>query len=81
MADQAILDAIETGELILQVDTARAAGDPFKLPAARAGASTTTTVSVAAFSPLTPGASYQFWVVGVNSRGEGPASNKITFTA
>ncbi len=46
-----------------------------------AGVSATTTVSVVAFSPLTPGANYQFWVVGVNSRGEGPPSNKVSFTA
>ena len=33
MADQATLDAIETGELILQVDGTRGAADPFKRPA------------------------------------------------
>ena len=33
MADQATLDAIETGELIIQVDTGRPVGDPFKLVA------------------------------------------------
>ena len=32
MSDQASLETIETLELILAVDTARAAGDPFKLP-------------------------------------------------
>jgi hypothetical protein len=32
-------------------------------------------------TPLTPDVSYQVWVVGVNSRGEGLESNKITFTA
>ncbi len=46
-----------------------------------AGVSSTTSVSVVGISPLTPGVSYQAWVVGVNSRGEGPESNKITFTA
>jgi hypothetical protein len=46
-----------------------------------AGVSAANIVSVVDFSPLTPGASYQLWVVGVNSRGEGPASNKISFTA
>src|SRR2546421_8493791 len=34
MADQATLDAIETAELIVSVDTLRAIGDPFKLPPA-----------------------------------------------
>jgi hypothetical protein len=48
---------------------------------AEAGVSAATTVSVVDFSPLTAGATYQLWVVGVNSRGEGPESNKITFTA
>ena len=46
----------------------------------RAGVSTTPTVSVVGIAPLTPGVSYTVWVVGVNSRGEGPESNKITFT-
>ena len=46
-----------------------------------AGVSSTPTVSVVGISPLSPGVNYQAWVVGVNSRGEGPASNKITFAA
>jgi hypothetical protein len=46
-----------------------------------AGVSSTTTVSVVGIAPLTPGVSYTVWVVGVNSRGEGPESNKTTFTA
>ena len=50
-------------------------------PVTDAGVSNTPTVSVVGIAPLTPGVSYQVWVVGVNSRGEGPESNKITFTA
>jgi len=50
-------------------------------PVTDAGVSSTTTVSVVGIAPLTPGVSYTVWVVGVNSRGEGPESNKITFTA
>lgn len=50
-------------------------------PETDAGVSNDTTVSVVDFTPLTPGVSYQVWVVGVNSRGEGPASNKVTFVA
>jgi hypothetical protein len=47
-----------------------------------AGISTTTTVSVVEFSPLVPGASYEFWVVGRNrSAGEGPESNHVSYTA
>ena len=49
--------------------------------AEQAGVSTTTTVSVTAFAPLTPGVSYEVWLVGKNSRGDGPESNKVTFTA
>jgi hypothetical protein len=50
-------------------------------PETDAGVSNDTTVSVVQLGPLTPGVSYSVWVVGVNSRGEGPESNKITFTA
>jgi hypothetical protein len=50
-------------------------------PAVVAGVSSTETVSVVGITPVTPGVTYQAWVVGVNSRGEGPASNKITFIA
>ena len=46
-----------------------------------AGISTTTTVSVTAFAPLTPGVSYEVWLTGHNSRGDGAVSNKVTFTA
>ncbi len=46
-----------------------------------AGESDTTTVSVIQFSPLTPGVTYEFWLVGVNSRGEGPESNRVTHVA
>jgi hypothetical protein len=50
-------------------------------PETDAGVSNDTTVSVVQLGPLTPGVSYSVWVVDVNSRGEGPESNKITFTA
>ena len=50
-------------------------------PETVAGVSNTTTVSAVGFVPLTPGVTYDAWVVGANSRGEGPASNRITFTA
>lgn len=45
------------------------------------GVSTGTTVSVVSISPLTPGATYDVWVTGHNSRGDGPESNKTRFTA
>lgn len=46
------------------------------------GTSTTTTVSVIGISPLTPGVTYEFWVVGHNNtRGDGPESNRFTHVA
>ena len=59
----------------------RAYRQPAGGPETVAGISSTATVSVAGIAPLTPGVTYQAWVVGGNSRGEGPASNKITFVA
>lgn len=46
-----------------------------------AGTSTTNVVSVIAAGPLTPGVTYEFWLVGRNSQGEGPESNHITHVA
>jgi len=43
-----------------------------------AGTSTTTTVSVIAAGPLTPGVTYEFWLAGHNFRGDGPESNHVT---
>jgi hypothetical protein len=59
----------------------RAKRQPAGGPESDAGVSNTPTVSVVGIAPLTPGVSYTVWVVGVNSRGEGPESNKITFVA
>ena len=57
----------------------------FRQPAGGAaeqgGVSTTNVVGVADFSPLTPGVTYALWVVGRNSRGNGPESNHVSFTA
>ncbi|MEK6261936.1 MAG: fibronectin type III domain-containing protein [Planctomycetota bacterium] len=39
------------------------------------------TVTVLGAGPLTPGVTYEFWVVGKNFRGEGPESNHVTFVA
>jgi hypothetical protein len=49
--------------------------------AEQAGVSTTNVVGVADFSPLTAGVTYALWVVGRNSRGNGPESNHVSFTA
>ncbi len=44
-----------------------------------AGVSNTTSVSVVQFSPLVPGTTYEFWVVGVNEDAEeGPESEHVT---
>lgn len=45
------------------------------------GISETTSVSAADVSPFIPGVTYDVWVTGHNSAGDGPASNKIRFTA
>jgi len=55
----------------------RAAGGSAEL----AGSSPTATVSVVELSPLTSGVTYDFWLVGRNSQGEGPESNHITHVA
>lgn len=59
----------------------RAYRQPAGGSASLAGVSASATVSVVGIAPLTPGVTYEVWAVGKNSRGEGPASNKITFTA
>lgn len=46
-----------------------------------AGTSTGTTVSVVGSGPLTPGVTYELWVVGHNFRGDGPESNHVSHTA
>ena len=55
----------------------RAAGGTAEL----AGTSNTTTVSVVALGPLTPGVTYEFWLTGHNSQGDGPESNHVTLVA
>lgn len=49
--------------------------------AEEAGVSTTATVSASQFAPFLPGGVYDVWVTGRNSRGDGPASNKVRWTA
>jgi len=58
--------------------TLRAFRQPAGGTAQLAGTSTTTTVSVVAAGPLTPGVTYDFWLVGHNSQGDGPESNHVT---
>ena len=55
----------------------RAAGGPAEL----AGTSNTATVSVVVLGPLTPGVTYEFWLTGHNSQGDGPESNHVTHVA
>jgi hypothetical protein len=46
-----------------------------------AGTSSTTTVSLVDLGPLASGVTYEFWLVGHNSRGDGPESNHVTHVA
>lgn len=46
-----------------------------------AGTSTGTAVSVVGVGPLTPGVTYELWVAGHNSQGDGPESNRVNHTA
>jgi hypothetical protein len=46
-----------------------------------AGTSATNVVSVVAAGPLTPGVTYEFWLIGHNSAGDGPESNHLMHTA
>lgn len=46
-----------------------------------AGTATGTTVSVVGSGPLTPGVTYELWLVGHNFRGDGPESNHVSHTA
>jgi len=63
-------------------NTLRAFRQPAGGEAQWAGSSPTTTVSVVdRLGPLTPGVSYQLWVVGHNGDGNGPASNHVSHTA
>jgi hypothetical protein len=57
---------------------ARLPQEPAGSTAELAGTSTTTTVSVIAAGPLTPGVTCDFWLVGHNFRGDGPESNHVT---
>lgn len=46
-----------------------------------AGTSAGTTVSVVGSGPLTPGVSYELWLVRHNFRGDGPESYHMSHTA
>jgi len=56
----------------------RAFRQPLGGTAELAGTSTTTTVSVLAAGPLSPGVTYEFWLVGHNFQGDGAESNHVT---
>ena len=73
MPNQQSLEQIELAELTRSVDD-RGTAEP-------AGTSGTTTVSLTDLGPLTPGVTYEFWLVGHNSRGDGPESDHVTYVA
>lgn len=61
--------------------TLRAYRKPAGGVAELAGTSTGTTVSVVGVGPLTVGVTYELWVAGHNSDGDGPGSNHVSHTA
>ncbi len=61
--------------------TLRAFRRPAGGTAELAGTSGTTTVSLTDLGPLTTGVTYEFWLVGHNSQGDGPQSNHVTHVA
>lgn len=61
--------------------TLRAFRRPAGGTAELAGTSATTTVSLTEIGPLTPGVTYDFWLVGHNSQGDGPQSNHVSHVA
>ena len=61
--------------------TLRAFRRPAGGTAELAGTSATTTVSLTDLGPLTTGVTYEFWLVGHNSQGDGPESNHVSHLA
>ena len=61
--------------------TLRAFRRPAGGTAELAGTSATTTVSLTEIGPLTSGVTYEFWLVGHNSQGDGPQSNHVSHLA
>jgi hypothetical protein len=61
--------------------TLRAFRRPAGGTAELAGTSATTTVSLTEIGPLTTGVTYEFWLVGHNSQGDGPQSNHVSHVA
>ena len=61
--------------------TLRAFRRPAGGTAELAGTSATTTVSLTELGPLTTGVTYEFWLVGHNSQGDGPQSNHVSHVA
>ena len=61
--------------------TLRAYRKPAGGVAELAGTSTSTTVSVVGVGPLTVGVTYELWVAGHNSDGDGPGSNHVSHTS
>jgi len=61
--------------------TLRAYRKPAGGVAELAGTSTGTAVSVVGVGPLTVGVTYELWVAGHNSDGDGPGSNHVSHTA
>ena len=80
MFDEASL-TLTAPEMPQHATSVRAYRRPMGGEAELAGTSTTTTVSIVASSPLTPGVTYELWLVGHNSQGDGPESTHFTHMA
>ncbi len=72
---------MELDALPAHATTQRAYRRPAGGEAVFCGSAPTINVTVLEAGPLTPGVTYEFWVVGKNFRGEGPESNHVTFVA
>lgn len=79
--DNATAQTLSVSALPGHTTTLRADRQPAGGAPEVAGSSPTTTVSVVEFSPLIPGVRYEFWLVGVNHKGEGPPSNHVMHSA
>ena len=64
-----------------QATTLRAFRRPAGGTAELAGTSATTTVSLTEIGPLTSGVTYEFWLVGHSSQGDGPQSTHVSHLA
>ena len=78
---EAAAKTLSIAELPDHATSLRAFRRPAGGPAELAGTSDTATVSILEPGPLTAGVTYELWLVGHNSQGDGPESNHVTYVA